>query len=163
MKTIQRTGVLLLLLVLIFGTTGLSVLHHICSSSNTDNVTIYPEIFRNPASSCCDDESTWSACACPEDPDADMMPGSIVASPCCKSIVSFFKLEILTEKPAKLMLHDDNVRQPLNLPSLKPQSQRDQLLSYTVHFQFFSPPLLFGRFLVHYLHQMKIPAYPPVA
>ena len=93
MKTIQRIGILFLLLVFLFGTTGLSVFHHFCQSSNLGNVTLYPEIFHSSGSSCCEDESaTGYACAGHEAFKAGLMSHTIDAAPCCKSTSSLFKL-----------------------------------------------------------------------
>lgn len=163
MKTIQRIGILFLLLVFLFGTTGLSVFHHFCHSSNHGNVTLYPEIFQTSASSCCGEESTTGyACASHETFAADPLSQHIDAAPCCKSTSSFFKLEILTEKAGKLVLNTVSVQHPLYSVSLLLFETLEQPLLKPAHFQFYSPPL-FGKVLVHYLHQMKIPDHSSIA
>ncbi len=162
MKTIQRIGIIFMLLVFLFGTTGLSVLHHICNSSKENIVTVYPEFFKSSGSSCCADESTGYACSNHVAKSEDALPRQIDASPCCKSIVTFFKLEILTERVTKLQVNTESAKNPeypvliCSLPAF------EQPLLKPAHFQFYSPPL-FGKVLVYYLHQMKIPAHPSLA
>lgn len=159
MKTIQRIGTLFLLLVFLFGTTGLSVFHHFCHSSNEGNVTLYPEIFQSSGSSCCENESaTGYACANYESVPADPLFQHIDAAPCCKSSTTLFKLEILTERVEKLVLNNVSEPQPLFSVSLNTMPPFELLLLKPAHFQFYSPPL-FGKMLVHFLHQMKIPAH----
>ena len=162
MKTIQRIGILFLLMVFLFGTTGISVLHHICNSSNKQYVTAYPEIFNNAGSSCCEEESTGYTSAIHGDGPDETMPQNIASEPCCKNIASFFKLQILTERVEKLVLNITSEHQPLYPVSVSPSPNVVQPLLQPVHFQFYSPPL-FGKLLVHYLHQMKIPAHPVLA
>jgi hypothetical protein len=159
MKIVQRIGILFLLLVFLFGTTGLSVFHHFCHTSNQGNVTLYPELFQSPGSSCCGNESaTGYMCASYEPISADPLSQHIDASPCCKSTTTLFKLEILTEKVGKLVLRTVSEPQPLFSVSLITIQPFEQPLLKPAHFQFYSPPL-FGKNLVHYLHQMKIPAH----
>ncbi len=159
MKTIQRIGILLLMLVFLFGTIGLSVLRHICNSSNTNTVTVYPEIFKSPGSSCCDDGPAGYACAGRGTSPGNTTPENIDPSPCCKSTTSFLKLEILTLTAGKLVLKDIAVTRPLFTISACRIPSYEQPLLNPAHFQFYSPPL-FGIVLVHYLHQMKIPESP---
>jgi len=159
MKTLQRIGILFLLLVFLFGTTGLSVLHHICISSNKHYVTAYPEIFKNTGSSCCEEESTGYTSASHGNDPGKTMPQNISSEPCCKNIASFFKLQILTDRVEKLVLNTVSAQQPLFPVSVSQLPNVEQPLTQPAHFQFYSPPL-FGKLLVHYLHQMKIPAHP---
>ena len=162
MKTIQRIGILFLLLVFLFGTTGLSVLSHFCSSSNHTTVTVYPELFNRSGSSCCAEESTGYACASGGNTPSGAMPGHIDETPCCKSIASLFKLEILTERIEKLLINNFLVQHPLYSVSLLLLETFEQPLLKPAHFQFYSPPL-FGKVLVHYLHQIKIPDHSSIA
>ncbi|MCX6306336.1 MAG: hypothetical protein NT040_15330 [Bacteroidetes bacterium] len=162
MKTIQRTGVLLLLLVFLFGTTGISVFHHICSSSGQDNASVYPELFIRAGTSCCVDESTGYSCAHHETAAGSAEHHAVDAPPCCKSNLSFFKLEIPTERVEKLALNIDNAQLPLYPVILTMDRAAEQPPLMPAHFQFYSPPL-FGKVLVHFLHQMKIPAHLSVA
>ncbi|MEI7725546.1 MAG: hypothetical protein WCK09_10610 [Bacteroidota bacterium] len=160
MKTVQRIGILFLLLVFLFGTTGLSVFHHFCHSSNHGSVTLYPEIFHSSGSSCCDDEiTTGYACASHETFTTDPLSQHVDAAPCCKSTSTLFKLEILTEKVEKLVLNTFSEQPPLFSVSLNTMPLFELPLLKPAHYQFYSPPL-FGKILVYYLHQMKIPAHP---
>jgi hypothetical protein len=162
MKAIKHIGIFFLLLVFLAGTTGVSFLHHICSSSKQDIVTVYPEIFKRSGSSCCAEESTGYACASHVNLSKDKMPLNIDGAPCCKSIASFIKLEILTIRVAKLVIHPEKAQLPVSPTILCQIPAFEQPLLQPAHFQFYSPPL-FGRLLVHYLHQMKIPAHTCIA
>ncbi|MEI7896281.1 MAG: hypothetical protein WCJ26_04555 [bacterium] len=53
MKIIQRIGILLLLLVFLCGTTGISIFEHICSCKGKTEITLFPEIFAHQSSCCC--------------------------------------------------------------------------------------------------------------
>lgn len=159
MKTIQRIGVFLLLLVFLFGTTGISVFHHICSSSNQEDVSVYPEFFKKSGSGCCVDEETGYACSQRVNSCNEALGQHIDASPCCISILSFFKLDILTVRAHQLLINDVLVQLVDYTDSLITTLSADRPFIIPGHFQFFSPPL-FGKVLVHFLHQMKIPSHP---
>jgi hypothetical protein len=159
MKTIQRIGVFFLLLVFLFGTTGISVFHHVCSSSNQDNVSVYPEFFKKSGSSCCADEETGYACSQRVNTSGEALAQHIDASPCCISIFSFFKLDILTVRADKLLIKDVLIQIPDDTDSIITDLPENHSFIVPCHFQFFSPPL-FGKVLVYFLHQMKIPVRP---
>jgi hypothetical protein len=163
MRILQRIGILFLLIVFLFGTTGLSVFHHICNGSNEDNVSVYTGIFRTSGSSCCDNESTEYSCAPRGNFAKDEIPVNISEPPCCKSIISFFRLEIVTVRAEKLVLNTDKPHLPVYLPGLSLESIFDQPFLKPAHFRFFSPPLLSGKVLVYYLHRMKIHHHPSFA
>ena len=158
-NTIRRIGVILLLLVFLFGTTGLSVLRHICNSSHEKNITVYPEFFKSSGDACCDDETTGYASACSIEHEKDAIPQNVEAMPCCITTISLFKLEILTEQIHKLTIGAAHAFLPLGPFLLLTIPDYKQPRLEPAHFQFFSPPL-FGKLLVQYLHQMKIPAHP---
>jgi hypothetical protein len=158
LKAIQRIGILFILVVFLYGTTGLSVLDHSCNSSNERSVTIYPEIFKQAGSGCCTDGESGYACASHKYPVSNAFPENVDAQPCCKSIISFFKLEILTVRAEKLVVDNLYVQaQSFPVPA-DVQIPNEQRPLTPVHHQFYSPPL-FGIRLVHFLHQMKIPAH----
>ena len=162
MKTVQRIGILFLLLIFLFGTTGLSLLHHTCNSSKENNVTAYPEFFKTSGSSCCEDEFIGYASANQEAFTPDVLSQHLDAAPCCKTTVAFFKLLILTERVEKLTITDVSAHKPLVPVSLNTILPFEQPLLKPAHFQFHSPPL-YGKTLVYYLQQLKIPDHPSFA
>jgi hypothetical protein len=162
MKVVQRIGALLILMVFLFGTIGLSVLRHRCNSSKQNSVTLYAEIFNRSQSSCCDDEPAVNASSCYHKFKGSEMSESIDPAPCCKSTISFFKLEIFSfrgdNKIFKIVPFDHSLF-PLFFYEIEPYEQPDHV---PAHFQFYAPPL-FGKTLVYFLHQVKIPAHPSVS
>jgi len=147
MKLLKKTGIILLLLVFMTGSTGISILHHICSGSKTDHVTVYPEFFSHSSSACCADEETINR--------ADL-PVSFTATPCCKNLLSFFKLPVITV----LSSHPEIPVNPfISFLELNPGIQILRDIPFpekNIHFEFYSPPF-YGRSLIHYLHQIKVP------
>ncbi|MDP1623610.1 MAG: hypothetical protein Q8M08_14895 [Bacteroidales bacterium] len=53
MRTVQRIGILFLLLVFLCGTIGISIFEHICACRGTSEITLFPEIFNTQSSCCC--------------------------------------------------------------------------------------------------------------
>ena len=154
MKIVRRIGIICFLLVFLFGITGISFYHHTCSSSNDDNVTVYPGIFEKPTLSCCENETTAQAGFTDSG-----SPVSIEATPCCKSISTYLKLQVITVRSYRLVLNLDNT-----LFTVFPL--RDRVFPaieqfFTKHFFLqFHPPPLAGRTLLQFLHQIKIPSHP---
>jgi hypothetical protein len=157
METVKRTGTLLLLMIFLFGITGLSVFRHTCTSSNKEKTAFYAGIFKEAPGSCCGDEAMdQPVCSHAGLPQAFDEPS------CCKSTTSFLSLHIISERQDKLAMQGAlsfQVPQALTLSDPAPASQ---VLIRPVHFQFHSPPR-YGKQLVHYLHQIKIPAHPELA
>jgi len=157
METFKRIGSLLLLMVFLFGITGLSVFHHTCSCSNEEHIVLYTDIFKETPESCCGDASM----DIPVDSHSAQSQG-FEASSCCRSTTTFLVLHVISER------QDEQVALPaisfpaslsLDLPGLSLESP---LLIHAVHYQFHSPPR-FGKQLLHYLHQIKIPGHPELA
>jgi hypothetical protein len=155
MKTVRHTGIFFLLFVFLFSSTGISILHHICSTSNNDLVSIYPEFFKTAGSSCCEPDEANS----PVEPSESQIPQNFSAMPCCSNITSFLKLEIVTLRAEKLVINSFTTCVPqytLALPEIKTNE------SFSIpgfFFQFYSPPLS-GKRLIYFLHQSKIPPHP---
>ena len=157
METVKRIGILGLLMVFLFGITGLSIFHHTCSSSNQDKISVYAEIYKGAPVSCCEDETFGSSPVNPAD-----LPQNFQSAPCCKSTNYFLALQIISERLYRIEVKDVTpISSPLPLP-LPEFSTDNQLLVHSVYFQFYSPPL-FGKQLIHYLHQIKIPSHPDLA
>ena len=157
MEAVKRIGTLFLLVIFLFGITGLSVFHHTCGSSHKDKVTLYAEIFKAAPGSCCEGEALKYASGCLED-----MTRKFDATPCCKSTNTFLSLHIVTERHDKLVIKGF-ASIPISFPASLPVFiLTDPIPGSSVYFQFYSPPLT-GKQLVHYLHQIKIPAHRLIA
>ncbi len=159
MKTVKRVGSIFFLLVFLFGTTGLTVLRHTCISSKQNNVTVFPEFFKSSDDGCCENETTGYASACCSCHETAGTHPQVDSSPCCKSDLSFFKLEILTKTVDKLKLDVLNAFLHFRSNPLVSIPLFEQPVFEYAHYQFHSPPL-FGRTLVYFLHQIKIPDHP---
>ena len=154
MKTVKRIGVLSLLVVFLFGIMGISIFHHTCSSSNEDRISVYAEIFKEAPGSCCEGETIDVLPVNFSD-----LPQNFAPTPCCVSTNSFLMLHFISERLDKLTVKDVSQTPLLSLPLLRVCSIENQLEVHPVYFQFYSPPL-FGKQLIHFLHQIKIPAHP---
>jgi hypothetical protein len=80
MKILQRTGTILITLVFLLGSTGISFYTHTCYSSKIHKTIVYPGIFKSTVSCCC--SST---------PNSDGSSEIDMAS-CCKSATATIKL-----------------------------------------------------------------------
>jgi hypothetical protein len=153
---------MLLLVVFLLGTTGVSILRHICNTSHSDNVSLYPGIFVNRLTDCCGE--TQDACACmhtPEEPSQPLQP-EIFTGDCCKTIATFLRLEIQTLRGEKLEFTTALKDLPGILPFMTDVIPADPVRDQSCPVQWHAPPVIFGKELVHFLHQIKIPAYPSV-
>ena len=158
MKIVRYIGNIIILLVFLFGITGITVFHHICNSSNQETVTVYPELSGSPSASCCEDDATAHVVF--PDPAA---PQKIDPSPCCKSISSYLKLNYISERTEKLSLILYPVQESIFQANELTLPDPDQSCDQPVYFQFYSPPHRYGRQLIQYLHQIKIPAHHELA
>ncbi|MEI6683240.1 MAG: hypothetical protein WCO44_11460 [Bacteroidota bacterium] len=157
METVKRIGIIALLTVFLFGITGISVFHHACTSSNKEQVTVYAEIYRQAPVSCCEGEAFE-----PFRGHRDGMQQYLSAVPCCKSTNTFLALHIITERINALKLQQSAPLEKNTLVLLQEAIPENPARLQTIRFQFHSPPL-YGTELIHYLHQIKIPALPAVA
>lgn len=151
MKIFRSIGFILILLVFIFSTSGITFFQHVCQSSQKVQIAVYPELFDGQLSGCCTDEATGYS-------DTPVKTTAQVdASPCCISSRSYLRLLILTDRSKDQVF----TLQPLLLflgPGLIPEPRIDtRIFSQNVFFEFYSPPLS-GRLLIHFLHQIKLPS-----
>ena len=159
MKAIKRIGVIFLLAVFLFSSMGVSILHHICNISHTDDITLYPEFFQIPGSSCCEGDQEDSACISHDEMAKCCDRQDINATPCCVTINFFLKQEMVTIRAEKLTI--SSFPTPLLQYFLPvPEIAAIESISNPIQFlQFHSPPLS-GKQLIHFLHQPKIPDHP---
>lgn len=159
MKTAKHIGILFLLFVFLFSTMGISILHHVCNSSQHNDITVYPEIFKAPGSPCCG--TTVEVTCCDDDPESEGDNASqvISAMPCCVSISSYLKLEIPTLRSEKLVISNFTAFLSHDALPSRDVTTEKSLSSPDNLFQFYSPPIT-GKRLIHFLHQSKIPDHP---
>jgi len=162
MKIVKQISIVFFLVIFLFGTTGISLVHHICTHSHHDDLSVYPELFKNSGTSCCGEEEGGSASN-----DQNFTTGSpgllnISAIPCCLRLHSFLKLAINPEVTKTLVVSPSTEINSLFSISLTTLTAIDDLSVPAAYFQFYSPPL-FGKRLIHFLHQSKIPSNPSFA
>lgn len=159
MKTAKHIGIFFLLFVFLFSTMGISILHHVCNSSHHNDITVYPEIFKTPGSPCCGASVEVSCCADNPGTEGDNASQVISAMPCCVSINSYLKLEILTLRSEKLILNNFTTLLSHDALPMRDFTTVESASASDNLFQFYSPPLT-GKRLIHFLHQPKIPDHP---
>lgn len=150
MKTFSKIGILFLILVYFMGSTGVSFYRHICISSGTSSMIVYPGLFKSPGSCCC------------SKPNTARWPASIEVASCCKSLSTLIRFNsgyvpsgatlIPISQPWVQSEHSAELKTKCLQPEFNP-------LRY---FEFYSPPY-YGKRLIHFLHQIKIPAQPFLA
>ncbi len=156
MKTLVRIGSLFMILVLLYGTAGMTVLHHVCNSSRTDEVTLYPGILEDKGSSCCGEEMGMTR---PVLPGNEKSTGNscVDEPPCCTSILKYYKLDITQVRISEPVVTAISVAE---IPSPVASATAPARTTHPMHsgfFRFKSPPLS-GKALVIFLHQVRIPA-----
>jgi len=148
-KNLKKAGILLFTIVFLTETMGITVFHHICSGSNSHEVTLYPEFFRHAP-----------ACGCSEEEQNTELPAgdqSMDSPSCCLNVTLFCKLPVNTlaaEQSGFVFTPDDH---GLVLSNLMPGTDRVVVYETGVHFDSHAPPLS-GTRLIHFIHQIKIPS-----
>jgi len=150
MKHLKNTGALLLLIVFLVGSNGISFLHHFCSGSNTSSTIVFPGVFKE-ATSCCEDVISFAVLG-------DLSPSSanLDPVPCCKSSLVYYRLMVTSTRADQVILHLPAGPVFLFASIDQPSPEAMDIPGTNAFFEFHSPPL-FGRSLITYLHQIKIP------
>ena len=149
-QIIRNLFTILILIVFLTGTTGVSFYIHECRSSNTREVFAFPEISNKAISCCCDKEVLVSIYS------GESLP-FIEQPPCCTNTHIYLKAA-LTGFPVSYQL-TDNLKQAdlptyfLNILYDEQKYEMESHVSIVDH-----PPPLSGKSLVYFLHQIKIPA-----
>ena len=152
MTIVKRTVILLIIAIFLFANIGISVLRHICHSSNTTEVRVYPEFSHETCSGCCCIENTPTD-RLPIDPDSIHFE----SVPCCQDVVSYLKPE-LSFLPAEKHISADIFLISFASPLfLLPESVRKPVIGAMLKHRDHAPPVT-GKLLVYFLHQIKIPA-----
>ena len=149
-QIIRQISFFLVILVFLAGTTGVSFYIHECSSSNTKEVFVYPEISNKTASCCCAVEMHSSVAGSEKAP-------SFNETGCCKNTHVYLKAAF-SGFPVIFQFHDE-----LNISGLptdflsilhdRPENDMADFVLLVDH-----PPPRSGKALIHFLHQIKIPA-----
>jgi|GEM_PF-3399947 len=151
MKTIQRTGILFLLLVFLCGVTGISVFEHVCCCQDETEITIFPEIFDHQSSCCCSEGKI-------EIVPSDHEPSCSLDKPIyCKNVKFYIKATI-TPVPVVENLFSFIC---FAAPGYQMTSQLFQVFSESADkgvFKYYTPSPISGQQRVIAYQQSKIPA-----
>jgi hypothetical protein len=154
MFMLNRVLSILMLIVFLFGTTGVTVLQHVCSIGQTRDITAINGITTETTGSCC--------CSQDQDcPDEDIPDDRqvISAQPCCSEITTLVKFDFVTVNSNELFFTPltDGFICFVTMLVVNPPLKID--ISNDPFFQFHSPPLT-GNNLLLAIHQIKIPSLP---
>jgi hypothetical protein len=147
-KTLQRFIAIVLLTVFIYGSVGVSFHVHECNGSGTRHVSVYPELFGGTA-----------ICGCEEEPSPLIPDGNSCFSQeaCCINSYLYLKADfkgftITYQQPADIS--KDLVTGELTGMEIPEITTCSEFAEKSIDHP---PPLLSGRTLVTFLHQIKIP------
>ncbi len=149
-RILRYAAVCLLLLIFLAGSTGISFFIHTCGTSHKKEVFIFREIFHQNIDCCCEEDHTANipAGSASNYTDAD----------CCRSLHLFIKAPFLGFPVfEKLLVPTFHFLEFPEFALLRSQHVQDSKASFTP-FHDPSPPPLSGIKLVHFLHQIRIPA-----
>ncbi|MCX6243952.1 MAG: hypothetical protein NTU98_04540 [Bacteroidetes bacterium] len=141
---------MILLLFFLAGNTGISFFVHTCGSTHKKDVFVFREIFHQQM-----------ACCCEENP-SERMPASSGSEfnddDCCRISHLFVKASF-TALPVleKITIPETGITLFPDFALLRSEQVLDSKASF-IPFLDHSPPPLSGIRLVHFLHQIRIPA-----
>ena len=151
MKQAIRTSFLFMMLaIFLTGTTGISFYVHECSSSQIKEVFAFPEILPNTVSCCCAEEVHGSV--------QSVEPVSSFNEPdCCKN-THVYRKAVFTGFPVFYQFNPEllQIAIPADFLSLQHNMEGAEIVSFTPRVD--HPPPRSGKLLLHFLHQIKIPA-----
>jgi hypothetical protein len=149
-RILRSTAVCLLLLIFLTGSTGISFYIHTCGTSHKKEVFAFREIFHQNIACCCDENFT-----------VNVLVGSALNyndADYCRISRLFIKAPFLGFPVVeKLLVPTFHFIEIPEFALLRSQPVRDSKASFTL-FHDPSPPPLSGINLVHFLHQIRIPA-----
>jgi hypothetical protein len=141
--------ILLMMMIFLIGTTGVSFYIHECRSSNTREVFAFPEIIKYQSSCSCDDEMQATA-------SSGFEPMSVSEQDCCKNTHLYLKASFIgfpVLSGIKQNLVEEIIISDLSFSPVNCVSEQKLIIPFSDH----SPPPLFGRLLIQAIHQLKIP------
>jgi hypothetical protein len=149
-QTLGKFFLFLILAIFLAGTTGISFYLHECSSNHKRDIFVYPEISNKTASCCCADEVHGSL-------NSVEKVTSFKEPECCKNThvylkVTFTGFPVFYQFDQKLL----QIELPADFLSLSINDQVPVNVDYKLSID--HPPPRYGKSLVHFLHQIKIPA-----
>lgn len=152
---------MVLLLVLLFSTTGISFYYHECLSSHHKAVQFYPEFLQETMNDCC----SGSCCAAASDlafTTSSNGGSQLSAAPCCLQSYHFLRLVIDTD-PGQRFAFCPVIPGPEIIPGLPIEPMVDPLrFINTFRNSFHSPPSEGWR-RIDLFHQRKTPPADPTA
>jgi hypothetical protein len=146
-KAIRNSLIFLMLAAFLTASCGVSFYVHECRSSQTRDVFAFPEIFNQRSSCGCEEVATGPA------PDPFI---SFHEQDCCKTSHVYLKakisgLPVFSQAEGKLLFTAAQV----DLPGLTLVNEKSPQIKEVI--SFYHPPPLYGKELIHFLHQIKIP------
>ena len=142
----------LMLIVLLTETTGVTLIHHFCSMSNTCEIKSIDGFSGESDTSCSCDEEAGNAAS-----NSEEQPQSFSAPACCYEVSTFLKFDFssIFNSPLVFTPFSDVFMGFTLMKSVQPTEGK--IIPDGPFFRFYSPPLS-GLNLLHAIHQMKIPA-----
>jgi hypothetical protein len=149
-KALNSVFILMVVVIFLTGTTGISFSFHECTSSHRTEVFPFPEILNNTVSCCCADEV--------HDGVAGEEPVSSFSEPeCCRNTHVYLKASF-TGFPVSQQLNPDLSYQIIS-PDLLNLFYKDLNIEIPdLNVRVDHPPPRSGKILVYFLQQIKIPA-----
>jgi len=148
-KRIKQIGIVIMVLVIFFSTTGISLYIHFCSCLNTTNYTFFPEFIKNKNNCCCEEKNNNTD---------NVNLYNFQNNDCCKNKHLLYKLNTyliplllkITEKisfPLLFCYESEKL-----VYAIFSQTDFNKLYTY-----YFPPPHLYGKILLLFIHHIKIP------
>ena len=161
MRIIKVTGSTVLLLVLLFSTTGISFYYHECLFSHHKAVQFYPEFRHETMNNCC----SGSCCSTASDVTLSTMSNGgsqLSAAPCCLKSYHFLRLIIDTD-PGQRFTSCPVIPWPAIVPGLPIEPKVDPLLFINTFRNSCHSPPFEGWRRIDLFHQRKTPPADPTA
>jgi len=152
---------MVLLLVLLFSTTGISFYYHECLSSHQKTVRFYPEFRLETVNNCC----SGSCSATASDVALTTLSNDgqqVSAAPCCIKSYHFLRLIINTD-PVQRFASCPVIPGPAIVPGLPIEPMVDPLLFINTFRNSFHSPPPEGWRRIDLFHQRKTPPADPTA
>ena len=151
-RIFKSTSVLLLLLVFLAGSTGISLSVHTCGDSHKKDVLVYKEIFNQRFTCCCEENM-----ASQDGRDRPSPYTEYSDNDCCRISHLFIKTPFAGFPVLeKILVPQFDFPVYTEMVNLKLASQQDSKSSCQ-HFSDHSPPPLSGIKLIISIHQIRIP------
>jgi hypothetical protein len=155
MKTIKIIGISLLALVVLAGSSGISLFIHACGSGKSLDYAFYPEYF-SVGNSCCNPWSAKEMSSCSHE-DHDQQQG-LSKTDCCESLHVILKVQHLVKPVTKVidLSAGSQVAAIIFKSELPGPVESDLTRDFSAGDP--SPPPLSGRDLIISLQQIRIPS-----